>query len=354
LKVETMPSDSLSPLRFERRFAVARIVEPSGRPVQRRIEIRTHPLTGRTCRIAYSRSNEKEAGAERLPEPPPQAEDTDACPFCRPQLADRTPRLHPDLFPNQRMTCGESVLFPNLFPYGSFSAVSLFDNRHFVEIGTASPASYADSFRNCRNYLQRVLAVDPQAAYTAVTQNHLPSAGGSLVHPHLQVNADRIPANHQRFLSEHANRFYRDTGDYLFSAYLAHEATDGSRLIGRAGSWQWLAAYAPEGFFEIWGICPGVTAIGEVSEADWAALASGIINVQRYYRSIYRNGYNLGLLTVEAPASRLELRVVCVVRSNYAPWVRNDYTGFEVMLGDMTTFTAPEDIARAARAFFAD
>jgi hypothetical protein len=41
-----------------------------------------------------------------------------------------------------------------------------------------------------------------------------------------------------------------------------------------------------------------------------------------------------------------------VVRSNYAPWVRSDYTGFEIILGDMTTFTAPEQTAEMARAFF--
>jgi hypothetical protein len=32
--------------------------------------------------------------------------------------------------------------------------------------------------------------------------------------------------------------------------------------------------------------------------------------------------------------------------------VRNDHTGFEVMLGDMTTFTPPEETAAAARRYF--
>jgi hypothetical protein len=55
---------------------------------------------------------------------------------------------------------------------------------------------------------------------------------------------------------------------------------------------------------------------------------------------------------IEMPSSRLELRIVIMVRSNYAPWVRSDHTGFEVMLGDMTTFSAPEQTAASARAFF--
>ncbi|MDH4010791.1 MAG: galactose-1-phosphate uridylyltransferase, partial [Desulfobacterales bacterium] len=94
------------------------------------------------------------------------------------------------------------------------------------------------------------------------------------------------------------------------------------------------------------------TSLQQVTASDWQDLARGILNVQRFYRSLCRNGYNLGLLSVETPSSRLELRTVIMVRSNYAPWVRSDHTGFEVMLGDMTTFSAPEQTAERARPFF--
>ena len=113
-----------------------------------------------------------------------------------------------------------------------------------------------------------------------------------------------------------------------------------------------MAAFAPEGFFEIWGILPGVTSLQKLTPSAWQDLARGVINTQRFYRSICRNGYNLGLLSVETSANRLELRVVMVVRSNYAPWVRSDYTGYEVMLGDRATFVAPEQTAEWSRSFF--
>jgi galactose-1-phosphate uridylyltransferase len=90
----------------------------------------------------------------------------------------------------------------------------------------------------------------------------------------------------------------------------------------------------------------------QVANTDWRDLAQGIINIQHFYRGICRNGYNLGLLSVETPNSRLELRIVILARSNYAPWVRNDHTGFEVMLGDMTTFISPEQTAEWARPYF--
>ena len=347
-----MPTPSSSHLRFKSQKVSAKFIEPDGRTATRQIEIRTNPITGRTCRIAYSRVKEKETGTESLPPPPPDADDTDGCPFCRPQVNTRTPRFHPDLAPEERIRQGESLLFPNLFPYGSYSAVSLFDNQHFVEIGRASLQSYADSFVNSSRYLQRVLQHDPQAIYQAITQNHLPSAGGSLVHPHLQINADRVGTNHHRFLLARTEQFYRQSGKLLFSEYLAHEKSDRSRYIGTTGAWEWTAAFAPEGFFEIWGILPGAISLKDLTDTDWEDLSRGVLAVQHFYRSICRNGYNLGVLIAEMPDSRLELRTAIVVRSNFAPWVRNDHTGFEIILGDMTTFVAPEQTAEIARPFF--
>ena len=250
------------------------------------------------------------------------------------------------------MTRGTSTLFPNLFPYGRYSAVSLFDNQHFVEIGSASRQSYTDSFLNCRDYLLRILAVDPAAVFMAITQNHLPSAGGSLLHPHLQVQADRIPANFQRFLQRDAADYHRKYGARLFFDYLQHEKQTGQRIIGTTGPWQWLAAFAPEGFFEIWGILPGICSLKHTTDEHWQTLAEGVLNTQNFYRSLGRNGYNLGILFLEDGSDDQELRVVLTVRSNYAPWVRSDFTGFEVMLGDMATFSSPESTAERARLFW--
>ncbi len=339
-------------LRFESKTLTARLRDPQGHAIERPIEVRTHPISGRACRITYSRGAEREPGTEALPQPPPDAEGSIDCPFCPGQLERRTPLMSEGLDREGRLRCGDSVLFPNLFPYGVYSAVSLFDERHFVEIGTADAASYADSFRNCARYLQTVIGYDPQAVFTAITQNHLPAAGGSLVHPHLQVHADRIPSNAHAMLMQRSEEYHTQTSRLLFSDYLKCEYRDGRRIIGPTGAWHWLAAFAPEGFFEIWGIYPGKSALNHLTPSDWDDLSQGVINAQRYYRSLCRNSYNLGLLSVEQPSSRLELRVVLIVRANYAPWVRNDITGYEVMLDDMATFSAPEETAERARVFW--
>ena len=347
-----MSPDTACSLTFKIENLVSRIIEPGGRAVEKAVQVRTDPVTGRTCRITFARSKEKETGTSALPEPPPAAKETRSCPFCSPQLAEQTPMLAGELSNSERLEKENSVLFPNLFPYGRYSAVSLFDNHHFVEIGTASRRAYADSFINCRCYLEKVLATDPAAVYMAVTQNHLPSAGGSLVHPHLQVHADRLAPNNLRFLEQRSADYHRQTGNRLFSDYLDHELADKTRLIGRTGSWHWMAAFAPEGFFEIWGILPGTCSILDLSAKQWESVSEGVLNTQKFYRSLNRNGYNLGLLSVETGSSRLEMRVRILARSNYAPWVRNDHTGYEVMLGDMATFNTPEETAAMARPFW--
>jgi UDPglucose--hexose-1-phosphate uridylyltransferase len=339
-------------LRFESQTLTARFKDARGREISRPIEVRTHPLSGRHCRITFSRSLECERGTQALPPPPPEAEQTQVCPFCPSQLADQTPLLHPDIAPQGRLRCGRSILFPNLFPYGAYSAVSLFDERHFVEIGTADVGAYGDSFINCANYLAKVAAFDPAAVYMAITQNHLPAAGGSLIHPHLQVHADRMASNRHALLLQRAAEYRQQTGRTLLGDYLLAEQRLGRRMIGTTGPWHWLSAFAPEGFFEIWGILPGRTAMLDLQASDWHHLAQGVINAQRFYRSLCRNSYNLGLLTVLEQHSPLELRVVLIVRANYAPWVRSDMTSYELMLGEMATFNAPEETAELARSFW--
>ena len=86
-------------LKFESQSIAAKFIDPSGQMVEKPIEIRTHPITGRTSRIAFSRINEKEAGTDSLPQPPPDADQTTKCPFCQPRVTSETPQLHPDLVP---------------------------------------------------------------------------------------------------------------------------------------------------------------------------------------------------------------------------------------------------------------
>ena len=87
-------------LSFEKEIITARFVDLSGEVVERHIEIRVNPVSGKTSRISPVRGNEKEPGTESLPLPPPNADDTANCPFCNPQVMSRTPRILSDIIPD--------------------------------------------------------------------------------------------------------------------------------------------------------------------------------------------------------------------------------------------------------------
>ncbi|HSO66792.1 MAG TPA: galactose-1-phosphate uridylyltransferase, partial [Desulfatirhabdiaceae bacterium] len=71
-------------LSFNNEPVTARLILPSGEAVERTIEIRTNSITGRTSRIALSRTGQSEPGTEQFPEPPPDVKNSDGCPFCHP------------------------------------------------------------------------------------------------------------------------------------------------------------------------------------------------------------------------------------------------------------------------------
>jgi galactose-1-phosphate uridylyltransferase len=259
----------------------------------------------------------------------------------------------PEISDTKRLTVNASILFPNLFPYTEWSAVSLFDSTHHVEIGTAALNSYRDSFINCSRYLNRVKKADPEAVYMSITQNHLPGAGGSLVHPHLQVHATKKMSNHHRKLGERAREYERRTGRCILNDLLEAEKEAGERYIGATGLWEWTAAFAPSGFYEIWGIAPAASSLLISKETDfWQDLARGVLNTQKFYKSLKRNSYNLALLSVEDGRDVPCLKVSLTARSSYAPWVRSDFTGFDIASGEMATFTYPESVAESAKAFW--
>ncbi len=340
-------------IEFNKTEFSAIFTDASGKPLTRVQQVRTDPVTLKQCRITPSRALENERGTEKLYQPPDMDLDESKCPFCAANIELMTPCLNQQICDSKRLKNNKSTLFPNLYPYTEWSAVSLFDDIHHVEIGTASLDSYRDSFINCSDYLTRVKRADPKAISMSITQNHLPGAGGSLVHPHLQVHATKQASNNHRVLKQRAKGYKAQYNTRILSDLLQAEKKTKERYIGRTGAWEWIAAFAPSGFYEIWGIADSEPSLLiPKKENVWQDLAEGVLNTQKFYKSLNRNSYNLSLLSIEERQNHLCLKVSITARASYAPWVRSDFTGFEFASGEMATFTFPESIATMARVFW--
>jgi len=92
------------------------------------LQVREELLTGQRCKISPGRLN------RGIDAPYRPASSPDHCPFCSEQIFSVTP-----VFPDGNRICrGESVTFPNLFPFAEWHTVTAITRRHQVDIFSRS------------------------------------------------------------------------------------------------------------------------------------------------------------------------------------------------------------------------
>jgi Galactose-1-phosphate uridylyltransferase len=200
------------------------------------IEYRKDPVTGLSCRINAERIKR---GIDQTPTLRYAAED---CPFCPQQVETVTPTF-PD---GRRIIHGESVTFPNLFPFAAWHTVSVITRAHMVDRFT--PAQIRDALEG------QMESLALREGYASINWNFLPSAGASLAHPHLQGLVDAHPPERVRLLQEGAGAYRRHTGRDYWDDRL--KAERGSKRYLCGDTITWIAHAVPVGEREILGILP--------------------------------------------------------------------------------------------------
>ena len=311
------------------------------------VELRRDPLSGEQARITPRRPVVKLSGETPLGELPPEP---GPCPLCPEHVHTLTPRLEPRVFAEPRLARGEAVLFPNLFPYGRWSAVIALTSAHLVPLEAYTAAQYADGLRLARDYAARLAAAGEGGPYVGVTQNHLPTAGGTLLHPHLQVQVDEHPNNFFERTLEGLARHRREHGTAFFDELLAEEERRGERFIGRRDDLCLLVPFAPRGFAEVWLLFPALRSLDQLDDARATALATEIVTVLGEYRRLGWNAFNLALTACALPGADLPLWCRLVLRGRFGPFARSDVSFHEKLFEELSTSVAPEVTAQRLRA----
>lgn len=283
------------------------------------LDVRWDPLTGRTARL--------------LPEgamPPPGRHDLDelaeqtraSCPFCAGALERQTPRFPPELLPEGRIHRGEAVLFPNLVPYATLSSVSVYSaRRHRLALDELTPSLLADNLA-AQVEFGRLAAQE----WFSINANHLPPAGSSVFHPHLQGAAGPVPTNAQRLLAG------APIGEYV------ELERDGERHIASRSGIDWFASFAPAGIGEV----RAFALDAELDDTLTDELARGIVAVLHVYAELGFESFNLALFG--APIT-LQL----VARAYFGPARRSDVMWSERLHDECATDLAPERLAALVR-----
>jgi galactose-1-phosphate uridylyltransferase len=315
------------------------------------VELRSDPLTGRTCRLVpYS--------PERIIRPDLAALEKRSrelpCPFCRPLVERITPRFPPDLFPDGLIRRGQAIAFPNIDPYDVYGVVVVVSEEHFVPLDKFDAATVLNALTAAQTYLQRVKEVDASVRHSFIAWNYMPPAGGSLVHPHLQCNAGSYPTNFQREILEGSERYFKAKGTNYWSDLLEQEKKAGERWVGQTGGVMWLTDFAPRGrLSDVLAVFTDKAAITDLTEKDLSDFTAGLLKVFGYIDGLNLGSFNMS--TYSGPDKdrfRAHARITPRGLLLYSPIETSDQFYYQILQDENICIVPPETAAAALRKLF--
>lgn len=304
-------------------------------------EIRVDPLTGRTSRILNFPIR-----VPRKPDLAPLVKTSVemGCPFCPEVVEKATPKFLPEMVPEGRVTIGQALVFPNMFPYDTYSAVGIFSGEHFVPLTGFTEELISDAFEAGIDLLRRIQAV--QGPYGTINWNYMPLSGGSIIHPHIQIIAGDVPSNYQRETIAASREYQQENGSVYWDDLLQAEQEVGDRHIGESGSVQWLASFAPLGYMDIAAVFPHRQAVTDLTADDLGDFARGLLKVFAYFDSKNLWSFNLALHTGLAGDMSYRVHARIVPRFAFSPVNTSDVRYAEILHHEVMTSVRPEEVCR--------
>jgi UDPglucose--hexose-1-phosphate uridylyltransferase len=299
-------------------FSVREVVTSRGT-----LQYREEHFTGLRCRISPDRLKRQIDQTLYLP---PNA---DSCPFCRDAVFSVTPT-----FPNgSRLIRGESVTFPNLFPFGEGHVVTVITCEHNVTV--FSRQQIVDALHS------QVEALRFSKGYASINWNFLPSAGASLVHPHMQGLSDSRPSRIVDCYITASEQYRRETGRNYWDAVAEEEKSSDRYLFG--DEMPWFAHAVPVGEREVRGLLP-ISTIDEM-ESYIDLTAQGILEIISLYRKLGTYAFNMSLF-FDNKGNDNGFRTFCsmISRINPNPSSTSDSAFMERLHLEPVILTLPEDI----------
>ena len=329
------------PMEFVKVLKTSRFLDPSRGydEVKRYSEVRYDPLTGHTSRILDFPVREvKKSDLTGLIKTSRQF-----CPFC-PELVEYvTPKFHPDLANKERYSQGQALCVPNAFPYDENGAVTVMTSEHFVALNEFTTEVMTDAFECCFQYLTDVIAKQNDMIYQSVNWNYMSQAGGSIIHPHLQIAASSSPTNYYTYAVAALSQYQDEHGSGYWSDLVKEENMRGERMIATTKDISWIVAFAPMGIFDIIGVLKGVRSPEDIRGEILQELVSGVLKVMSYIDSL--NMCSLNLSTYFLLANHLFTPHIRICpRVNIPPFDTSQINYMGMLHNETLTILKPEDI----------
>jgi len=314
-------------------------------PVDATSEIRYDPLTLHSTRILNFpvRPVEKPDLADLI------EKSKAVCPFCPEFVELVTPKFHPDVIGSERFIRGDAICFPNAFPNDENAAVTVMTKTHYVPLGGFDEVILADSINCCIDYLEEITSRQPSAVYQSINWNYMPLAGGSIVHPHLQITASSTPTNYYSSMEPGLSEYSSDNGDLFWHALIEKEKKEARRFIAESENISWVVAFAPLGIFDVIGVKKNSTNAADLRGVTLSELLTGIFRVLADIDSL--NMYSLNMAVYLRPDSEVFTPHIRICpRVSIPPFGTSQINYMRMLHNEPMTTIRPESVCEAIKA----
>lgn len=301
-------------------FSVREVITSRGT-----LQYRTEHLTGLQCRISPDRLKRQIDQSLYLPP------DSGSCPFCRDAVMTVTPTF-PD---GTRIVRGESVTFPNLFPFGEDHVVTVMTREHAVVAFSRQQLEDA--------LLSQIEALRKVDGYASINWNFLPSAGASLMHPHMQGLSDSHPTRVVDIYITVSKQYRKKQGRNYWDAVIEQERSSDRYLFG--DEILWYAHAVPVGEREVRALLP-ISTLDEM-ENYTDLMARGILEIISLYRKLGTHAFNMSVFFDKSGTDH-GFRAFCsmISRINPNPFSTSDSAFMERLHLEPVIMTLPEDLGK--------
>jgi UDPglucose--hexose-1-phosphate uridylyltransferase len=296
-------------------------------PGIRALQLREELLTGQRCKISPERLNRRLDVTFRPPAVP------ENCPFC-PDLIDS---VTPTFSDGKRINIGESITFPNLFPFAEWHTVTVITRDHYRE--EFSKNEIRDAL------LGQVASLKRASGYKSINWNYLPSAGASIAHPHLQGMADRRPPALAEKYMVTSGAYALRTGRSYWDDLRDHEHETLRYLFGE--ELFWYAHFVPLGEREVRCVMP-ISCFDEF-DSFIDDFTDGLLSIIRLYRSLGTYAFNLSIFFDKGKNNYFSAFCSMISRINPNVSSTSDTAFMERLHLEPVILTLPEDVGSSNR-----
>ncbi|MEM0232919.1 MAG: hypothetical protein QXD66_07160 [Candidatus Nezhaarchaeales archaeon] len=276
------------------------------------------------------------------------------CPFCPERIESLTSKFPENVVPEGRIKIGSCIAFPSLHAHADFNAVIVLGYKHLAYPKELGANTLAEGFRAGFEALRAAYKANLELSYGTIIMNYLPSAGSSIIHPHMQALASNTPFNYQRLLLSRSYEYYVQTSRNYWIDLISYEKKVGERFIAEGKYWVWLAPFAPLRFLEVWGLFKEPLTPSSIGPDHIRELAHGLSKILEFYEDRGIICINLALLLPpfkDAHCSFHPQIRICARFGLNKPFL-SDFWALATLLHESEVVESPEDYAIEMKKYF--